>query len=201
MIRVLIRNWWLLALRGIFALAFAVLIFSLKSLEGSIFTRPIVHTGLIVIFGLLALAAGVSTIAAAVYRAGKDKSHLLLWDGMAVCMAGLAILVAPKMRLALFVYLVAVWAIVVGVLELVMARTLRRHVPDEWSLSLAGLGSVVLGAYFLFERSVEGFTIMLWLGVYAAFSAIAILALAFRLYGLRSSIHQLVERAELPSQK
>ena len=91
---------------------------------------------------------------------------------------------------------VAVWAMVAGVLELVMARTLRRHVPDEWSLSLAGLGSLILGAYFLFERS-----IMLWLGVYAAVSALAILALAFRLYGLRSSIHQLVERAELPSPK
>jgi len=48
-------------------------------------------------------------------------------------------------------------------LEVVMARTLRRHVPHEWSLSLAGLGSLILGAYFLFERSVEGITIMLWL--------------------------------------
>ena len=90
---------------------------------------------------------------------------------------------------------------VAGVLELVMARTLRRHVPNEWSLSLAGLGSLILGAYFLFERSVEGVAIMLWLGVYAAFSALAILALAFRLYGLRSSIDQLVERTELPSPK
>jgi uncharacterized membrane protein HdeD (DUF308 family) len=90
---------------------------------------------------------------------------------------------------------------VVGILELVMARTLRRHIPDEWSLSLAGLGSLILGAYFLFERSVEGVSILRWLGVYATFSALAILALAFRLYGLRSSIHQLVERAELPSSK
>src|SRR5262249_9148029 len=201
MIRVLIRNWWLLVLRGVLALVFAVLVFSLRSLEGSIFTRPIVHTGLIVIFGLLALAAGVSTIAAAVYRAGKDKSHLLLWDGIAVCVAGLVILLAPKMELASFVYLVAVWAIVVGILELVTARALRRHIPDEWSLSLAGLGSLILGAYFLFERSVQGATMIRWLGVYSAFSAVAMLALAFRLYGLRSSIHQLVEGAELPSPK
>src|SRR5215472_12788360 len=48
-------------------------------------------------------------------------------------------------------------------LELVMARTLRRHVADEWPLSLAGLGPLILGAYFLFERSVEGITIMLGL--------------------------------------
>jgi len=37
MIRVLIRNWWLLALRGVLAMAFAVLVFSLRSLEESIF--------------------------------------------------------------------------------------------------------------------------------------------------------------------
>ena len=201
MIRVLIRNWWLLALRGVFALAFAVLVFSLRSLENSIFTRPIVHTGLIVVFGLLALAAGLSTTAAAVHHAGKDKSHLLLWDGIAVCVAGLVILVAPKMELASFVYLVAVWAIAIGILEVLMARALRRHIPDEWSLSLAGVGSLILGAYFLFERSVEGVSVIRWLGVYAAFSAVAMLALAFRLYGLRSSIHQLAGGAELPGPK
>jgi uncharacterized membrane protein HdeD (DUF308 family) len=201
MIRVLIRNWWLLALRGVFALVFAVLVFSFRSLENSIFTRPIVHTGLIVIFGLLALAAGLSTTAAAVHGAGKDKSHLLLWDGIAVCIAGLVILVAPKMELALFVYLVAAWAIGIGILEVLMARTLRRHIQDEWSLSLAGVGSLILGAYFLFERSVEGVKIIRWLGVYAAFSAVAMLALAFRLHALRSSIHQLAGGAELPASK
>jgi uncharacterized membrane protein HdeD (DUF308 family) len=201
MIRVLINNWWLLALRGFFALLFATLVFSLQPLAESFFTAPIVHVGLVVVFALLALAAGVSTIAAALYHAGKDRSHLLLWDGIAVSVAGLVILLAPKLEVAWLVLIVAVWAILVGILELLMAHTLRRHIPDEWSLSLAGLGSLMLGAYFLFDRSDGTISLLRWLGVYAAFSAVTILALAFRLHGFRSSIHKVVEGAEVSAPK
>jgi len=197
MIRTLINNWWLLALRGVFALAFAILAFSLRRLAESFLTRPIVHAGVVVIFGLLALAAGICTIAASVRRAGKDKSHLLLWDGIAVCIGGLVIVLAPKLELTWLVYIVAIWAVVVGVLELLIARSLRRHIPDEWSLAFAGAGSLRLGAYFLLQRSNEGASVLLWLAVYAAFSAVTILVQAYRLRALRSSIHAVAEHAGL----
>lgn len=201
MIRVFVNNWWLLALRGAFALVFAIVAFSVQPLAESSFTRPIVHAGFVVTFGLLALGAGISTIVAAFYRTGRDRSHLLLWDGIAVAVAGLVVVLAPKLDLTSLVYFGAVWSIAVGILELLMARTLRRHVPDEWSLSLAGIASLALGGYFLFERSDESASLLRWLGVYAAFSAVTILALAFRLHNLRSSIHQLAERAEVSAFK
>jgi len=40
-----------------------------------------------------------------------------------------------------------------------------------------------------------------WLGVYVEFSAVTILAFAFRLRALRASVHELVEHTELPSAK
>jgi uncharacterized membrane protein HdeD (DUF308 family) len=110
-------------------------------------------------------------------------------------------LLAPKLDLAWLVLIVAVWAIVVGILELLTSRTLRRHIPDEWFLWLAGFGSLTLGAYFLFERSAATISLLRWLGVYSAFSAVTILALAFRLHGFRSSIHKVAEGAELPAPK
>jgi uncharacterized membrane protein HdeD (DUF308 family) len=201
MIRVFIHNWWLLALRGAFALVFAGFVFWLQPFEGFFVTRPLVHAGLVVIFGLLALGAGTSTIVAAVYRAGKDRSHLLLWDGIAICVAGLVIVLAPKMDLNRLVHLIAGWAIVVGVLELLIARTVRRHIPDEWSMSLAGVSSLILGTYFLLSRSYEDVFLTRWLGTYAAFSAVTILALAFRLHALASSVHHAAERAELRASK
>jgi uncharacterized membrane protein HdeD (DUF308 family) len=201
MIRTLINNWWLLALRGVFAMAFAILAFSLRRLAESFLTRPIVHAGVVVIFGLLALAAGICTIAAAVRRADKDKSHLLLWDGVAVCIAGLVIVLAPKLELTWLVDIVAIWAVVIGVLELLIARRLRRHIPAEWSLAFAGMGSLCLGVYFLLQRSNEGASLLLWLAVYAAFSAVTILVQAYRLRALRSSIHAVASHAELPTSR
>jgi uncharacterized membrane protein HdeD (DUF308 family) len=201
MIRTLINNWWLLALRGFFALVFALLVLSMQPLAGFSFTRPIAHAALVIIFGLLALGAGISTILAAVHHAGDDRSHLLLWDGIAVGVGGLFVVLAPKLDLTLFVYFAVVWSIVIGILELLMARTLRRHIPDEWFLSLAGLASLALGGYLFFERSDASASLLRWLGVYAGFSAVTILALAFRLHSLRSSIHHLAGRTEVPAPK
>ena len=199
-IRVLIDNWWLLGLRGIFALLFAVLAFSLVSFADSVFTRPIARTATVMVFGLLALAAGVSTILAA-FRRGRDRSHLLLWDGIAVSVVGLVTLLGTRLTLSRFVYFIAAWAIVIGVLELLIARSLRRHIPDEWSLTVAGMASIILGAYRIFEPSDQGVSLLPWLGVYAGFSAMTMLALAFRLYSRRSSIGHVAEDAEMSARQ
>jgi uncharacterized membrane protein HdeD (DUF308 family) len=201
MLRILINNWWLLLLRGIFALAFGVLAFSMQPLAESFLMRPIVHAGLVVTFGLLALAAGVCTAAAALRGATLDRSKLMLWDGIAVCFAGVVILISPRLDLVWLAGIVAGLAVIVGILELLVARGLRRHLPDEWSLALAGAGSVIFGIYFFFEQTADASEMLRWLGIYAGFSAVTILAFAMRLRNLRASVHGLAEHAELPMAK
>jgi uncharacterized membrane protein HdeD (DUF308 family) len=55
-------------------------------------------------------------------------------------------LLGSKLTLVRFVYFIAAWAVVIGVLELLIARSLRRHIPDEWSLTVAGVASTILRA-------------------------------------------------------
>jgi uncharacterized membrane protein HdeD (DUF308 family) len=195
MIRVLINNWWLLALRGVFALLFAMFAFSLQTVMGMWLLSAIALAGLVVLFGLLALSAGICTMAAAVRGAGYEKSSLLLWDGVIICIAGAAIILAPRLDLVWLVYGFAVLALVAGVIELLQARKLRRHISDEWFLALAGAGSLCLGAYLLVARPTGATTMLRWLGVYAGFSAVAILGLAFRLRALRASVHALARHS------
>jgi uncharacterized membrane protein HdeD (DUF308 family) len=193
MIRVLINNWWLLALRGIFALLFAMFAFSLQTVMGTWLLSAIALAGLVVLFGLLALSAGICTIAAAVRGAGRERSYLLLGDGIAICFAGVVILLAPRLDLTWLVYGIAAWALAVGVLELFLARTMRRHIPDEWSLAVAGAISFLFGVFFLVTRMAAAASMLRWLAFYAGFSAVTILALAFRLHALRASVHQLAQ--------
>ncbi|HLW54507.1 MAG TPA: DUF308 domain-containing protein [Candidatus Angelobacter sp.] len=193
MIRLLIRNWWLLALRGILALIFAGLALALQPLSRSFVLRPIIHAGVVVVFGLLAIAAGVCTIVAATRGAGGDRFHLLLWDGIAICAAGLVVLFVSWLDLALLVNLVAAWALVVGILEFLAAMRLRRHVSDEWSLALAGTASFLFGAYFLYARPEAETSIFHWLGLYAVFSGLTVLILAFRLRSLGKVSHHLAQ--------
>ncbi len=193
MIRVMINNWWLLALRGAFALLFAMFAFSMQTVMGTWLVSAIALAGVVVLFGLLALAAGICTIAAAIRGAGRDKSFLLLWDGIAICVAGIVILVERRVDLQLLVHGIAVWALIIGVLELLLARRLRRHLPDEWSLAVAGAVSFGFGLFFLVARMTEAIAMLRWVGLYAGFSAAMILALAFRLHSLRASVHHLAQ--------
>lgn len=94
-------------------------------------------------------------------------------EWITVSLAGLVALLGPNLELVWFIYFIAVWALLVGVLELLIARSLRRHIPDEWFLTVAGVASLILGVYFLFDRSEEGASMLRWLGIYAGFSAIA----------------------------
>jgi uncharacterized membrane protein HdeD (DUF308 family) len=201
MLRVLIHNWWLLALRGVFAALLALFAFSMHTTAGTWLLSAMASAGLVVVFGILAIAAGLCTMAAAVRGAAQDRSHLLLADGIAICIGGGVILLAPRLDLAWLVATVAVLAMAVGVLEIMMARRLRRHIPDERILALSGAVSFFLGAYFALARPMQTGPMLQWLGVYAAFSAVAILALAFRLHSLETTVHELVQHTTSPGAK
>jgi len=60
---------------------------------------------------------------------------------------------------------------------------------------MAGAVSCCLGAYFLLARTMQTQAMLEWLGVYAGFGAIAILALAFRLHSLRAAAHELAQHS------
>jgi len=147
--------------------------------------------------GMLAVAAGVCTIAAGSWSSRKGKSWLLVLNGLAFSALGL-IFVFWKGRLAFrtVALLLVVMAISIGILELATALTLRRHVADEWSLGLAGAVSVGFALAFLalafqWIKPKQPASIFLWLSSYFGFSAICMLGLARRLNSLRAAIHRM----------
>ena len=129
MIRLLIQNWWLLFLRGVLAIAFAIFIFVFLPFLPAPFLRQFAFAGLAAIFALFAFATGVLTIAAAVRGAGQGgSSWLLLADGITVAVGGVVIMLAPGLTLIHVIQLIGVTALAVGILELVAGVHLRRHV-------------------------------------------------------------------------
>lgn len=100
-------------------------------------------------------------------------------------------MVSDSITFRMVTYLLIALVLAIGVVELSAARMLRRHLPDEWFLGLAGLASIAFGAAFLVTRPEQPASILIWLGAYSGFSAICILGLALRLRGLRVSIHKL----------
>lgn len=192
MIRALITNWWLLLLRGIFALTFALFIVGLQPFFPSLLFKPMAYTAVAEIFGLLAILTGICTIFAAV----KGSTHhrdlwMLLLDGVAVTAGGLAVILIPAVSVLEVVQIIAATAFVLGIFEVIAGTHLRRHVKDEWFLFAGGLSSVLFSVLLFLNTSREIGSLLNWIAIYATANGLAMLGLAQRLHSLRHTIHEL----------
>lgn len=193
MIRMLIRNWWLLLVRGIFAVAFAIFIFAFLPFVPAPLLHELAFAGLVVVFAVFAIVTGIITIAAAVRGVSRGgSSWLLLADGIVVTTSGLVILVSPGLTLAHVIQLIALTALLVGALEMAAGIHLRRHLTDEWLLISGGVISMTFATCLFLTRGGGGVqAVLTWISIYALANGLAMAGLALRLRGLRNSIHAL----------
>jgi uncharacterized membrane protein HdeD (DUF308 family) len=166
-------NWWLLALRGLIAVVFGVLAF--------IWPGATLLT-LVWLFGAFALVNGIlSLILAAKTPKGYPKVGSLIFGGLLGILAGLLTFVMPGITALGLLILIATWAIVTGVMELVAAIRLRKIIANEWLLILAGIASVAFGVILLL-RPAAGALALIWLiGAWALVFGILLMILAFRM--------------------
>jgi uncharacterized membrane protein HdeD (DUF308 family) len=182
---VLSRNWWALALRGLAAIVFGVLAFVWPGLT---------LWALVLLFGAYMLVDGIFAIVAVVRAAGREaRWWLLLVEGVLGVLAGLVAFLWPGITALALLYLVAAWAIVTGILQIVGAVRLRREIEGEWALILGGVLSVIFGVVLVVLPG-PGILALVWLiGAYAVVSGVLLIVLAFRVRnrdeaeGLRAS--------------
>jgi uncharacterized membrane protein HdeD (DUF308 family) len=189
----LVKGWWLLALCGVLDALFAVQIVLMGSRDGSPILRSFIHSrDAISQLGLLALAAGVCTIAASVWNSRKDNSWLLVLNGLACSSLGILVTLGANRPITFrtIAIVTVIMAISIGLYELATARRLRGHRTDEWLLGVAGVVSVGFAVVFIgfvlhwmkLDPSPSAQTFN-WLGSYFGFTAICMVGLALRLNG------------------
>ena len=200
----LVKGWWLLALCAVLDALFAVLIILMGLRNGSPNLHTLIHTRTALSqLGLLALAAGVCTIAASIWRLRKDSSWLLVLNGLACCSLGILVSLGATRPITFrtIALVIVIMAMSFGFYELATARTLRGHLLDEWLLGAAGVVSVGFAVVFLAfvlrwikldpSPSAQTFN---WLGSYFGFTAICMVGLALRLDGLTVHFHRMFSR-------
>jgi uncharacterized membrane protein HdeD (DUF308 family) len=166
------RSWWVLALRGIFAILFGVLALAWPQL--TLLT-------LVALFAAYALLSGITSVVGALRNRKKDDDWWLsLLIGLVSIGAAVIAMVNPALTTLVFVLVIGANALVTGVLDIVAAVRLRREIEGEWLIALSGLASVAFGAIvFLFPEA--GALAMLWLiSMYAVVTGALLLAGAFR---------------------
>jgi uncharacterized membrane protein HdeD (DUF308 family) len=174
MVMTLAHNWWILALRGLCAIIFGILAFAWPGVTLGV---------LVLLYGAYALVDGVLAIVAVLSK--RQESGLPWWalllEGLLGIAAGIVTFVWPGITALFLLFLIAGWAIVTGVFEIIAAIRLRKEIEGELWLALSGIVSIIFGV-LLFVRPGAGALTVVWLiGAYAIFFGIFLLALAFRL--------------------
>ena len=166
-------NWWLLALRGLVAVLFGMLAFMWPG--ATLIT-------LVWLFGAFALVNGVlSLVLATKAPKGYPKVGSLILGGLLGILAGLLAFVMPDITALGLLLLIAAWAIVTGIMELMAAVRLRKIINNEWLLVLAGIASVVFGILLLFQPAAGALVLIWWIGAWALHFGILLMVLAFRM--------------------
>lgn len=177
MIAVLTRNWWALALRGLFAILFGLAAFAMPG---------ITLAAVILLFGAYAIVDGTFAIVAGLRAAERhERWWALLLEGIVDIAAGVVAFAWPALTALLLLYLVSVWAVVTGLLEIAAAIRIRQAIKGEWLLAINGVVSVLLGVFLVVVPGGGILVLIYWIGGYAIFFGVLLLGLAFRLRGLR----------------
>jgi uncharacterized membrane protein HdeD (DUF308 family) len=173
MLRTLAQNWWALVLRGVCAVLFGV---------GAFVWPGITVALLILLYGAYALVEGVLGVAWALVgrHAGSFPWGVLL-AGLAGIAVGIVTFVSPGLTALALLYLIAAWAIVRGVFEVIAAISLRRELENEWLLALSGLLSVALGVLLMVAPGAGALALLWWIGGFAIIAGILMIMLGMRL--------------------
>jgi uncharacterized membrane protein HdeD (DUF308 family) len=179
---ILTRNWWALALRGVAGILFGLITFVWPGIS---------LAALVLLFGAYAFADGVLAIVSAVRRRGADRWWLLLLQGIVGIGAGVVTWLWPGITALALLAVIAAWALMSGALQIAAAIRLRKVISGEWLLALGGVLSIALGVLLLVFPGPGALAVVIWIGAYAFVFGILLLALGFRLRGLRAPrVHQ-----------
>ena len=174
MLQLLARRWWALALRGVIAVLFGLLTF---------FIPGVTLISLVLLFGFYAILDGIFDIVSAMKAPGHHWP--LLVEGIVGIVAGLVTFMWPAITAMVLVYLIAFWAILTGLLEIVAGIRLREVIANEMLLILMGVISTLFGILIIIFPGAGALAIIIWIGAYAVVFGIILIVLAFRLRSFR----------------
>lgn len=134
------------------------------------------------VFGAFALVDGAFALVAGIAGAAKTENWWwLLLEGAFGVLIGILTLVQPAAMGAAWLLLIAAWALVTGIFEIVTAIRLRKVIEGEFWMILSGLFSVIFGILVFISPRSGAFAVGLITGIYALMFGVTLIMFAFRL--------------------
>ncbi len=179
--------WWLVLLRGIFMVIFGII---------ALVSPGIALLTLVWVFGCYAILDGVMAIGIGIRARGEPHWGWTVAQGVVSVLAGVVALIWPGLTALALLFVVAFWAIVLGVGEIGGAFASRRQGSSDWGWTLAaGVLNVIFGV-LLIAWPANGILALVWLvGIYGLIGGVVLIVLAFR---VRSTVKSAGEAMRAP---
>ncbi len=166
-----IRNWKLILVRGLISLIFGIIILSWPEATTKV---------IIFLFGLYVLINGIVHVAeAGVSISRKEKWGLSMVLGLLGFLIGIIVLSRPGLAFGALVFLIGVFLIVYGFMELYAAFELEATMGLRLLFGISAVASIVVGVIFVLNLELGAWTVILLVGIYALFVGILRVVLAF----------------------
>ena len=157
--------------RGIIAMLFGVL--------ALVLSPGITLTFLVYLFGAYAFISGIAAVATALRYTKEEGWALLLVEGILGILAGIVAFVWPAITAFAFLFLIAAWAIIIGITEMVAPLAFPMSGGRGVLMVLAGLLSIVFGVLIAIQPA-SGLLAVVWLiGIYAIVFGVMYLVVYF----------------------
>ena len=125
------KEWGWIALRGFSALIFGVLALALPG---------VTLTLLVIVWGAYALLDGVLALTTGLRMRDNGKPMWpLIMVGVLGIGAGIATFFWPGLTAFTLILIIGSWAIAIGLLQIIAAVHLRKHIHGEWLHALSGV--------------------------------------------------------------
>jgi uncharacterized membrane protein HdeD (DUF308 family) len=169
----LVKNWWMMAGRGVLAVMFGAAI--------ALWRVP-VFDAVIVSFGTYAIVDGILAIASALRAAGpRMTGSAIALEGAISVVLGVLAIVRPMLPRGVIGVLVA-WGVLTGICEIVAALRLPRELAAHWLVATGGACSIFLALVVVALPHAGSDRVALALAAYAIVFGIAMMlaSLGFR---------------------
>jgi uncharacterized membrane protein HdeD (DUF308 family) len=171
--------WWLVLLRGIFMVIFGLI---------ALVSPGIALLTLVWVFGFYAILDGISAIVIGIRTRGEPHWVWTIVQGVISVLAGIIALFWPGITALVLLFVIAFWAILLGIGEIAGAFASRKSGAKDWGWTLAaGILNVIFGIVLLIWPA-GGILALIWLvGIFALAGGIALIVLAFRVRSVAKS--------------
>lgn len=179
MIQAISSKWWIFLLRGLAGIAVGAIAFVQPGAE---------LVALVLVLGFYSFLAGALALAVSATGVAGDRWWALLLEGIIGIIVAILVWSWPVASALAFVYFVAAWLIMTGIVQVAAGIRFRDVIDNEWLYIVTGVVSVVFGV-FVFRMPSQGAVATAFLfGWYFLLFGLIQLVFAFRLKSLQGAI-------------